>query len=207
MFKDRGEIIGVYSIATLINGEQTTCQMAKEEVDFIKSKSQAVKSGKKSPWDDFEGEMIKKTCVKRHFKMLPKSEKMLEAAAILNEHEGIDFKKTDDRPLIPLPEATKPTTETPNIEQIDDETGNGMAEQANTENEAHGANDEEKEEITTNYTFLQYMGGFKKRLGDDIYHKHIEETYGITSSKYIIDISLQQEVLKDMETFCEEQGK
>lgn len=78
--KDKGEIVGVYSIATLNTGEIQYEHMIKSDVDEIRNKSEsykAFKDGKTrtSIWNDFESEMIRKTCLKRIYKYLPRSEK------------------------------------------------------------------------------------------------------------------------------------
>jgi recombination protein RecT len=93
LIRERGDLIGAYSIATLNNGEQHFIFMRKEELDKVKESS--VYSKKGSIWDKWEGEMYKKTVLKRHFKTLPKSEKAeLAAAAIDVDHASAGFEKT-----------------------------------------------------------------------------------------------------------------
>ncbi len=88
-FSDRGEIVGVYCVAKLSTGEMLSTIMSKADCDAIKDKSsQAAKSG---PWVSFYEEMLKKTVIKRASKLWPKSERLLSAVDVLNEHEGIEF--------------------------------------------------------------------------------------------------------------------
>ena len=58
--EDRGKLKGGYYIAILANGEKIFDVMPEKRIQEIKGRSEAVKSGKTSPWDtDFE-EMAKK---------------------------------------------------------------------------------------------------------------------------------------------------
>lgn len=96
-FSDRGQVVGVYCVARLANGEHLATIMSKADCDAIRDKSsQAAKSG---PWVSFYEEMLKKTVIKRAAKLWPKSERVQKAADILNEHEGIDF-STDKKPHV-----------------------------------------------------------------------------------------------------------
>jgi hypothetical protein len=64
-----------------------------QEIFDIKQKSKGANS-QYSPWNNFEGEMIKKTVIKRASKTWPYKTNLnrIQAAInILNEHEGIDF--------------------------------------------------------------------------------------------------------------------
>lgn len=93
-FKDRGKIIGVYCVAKLPTGEFLTEMMSIQDVYDIRDRSEAFKKGY-GPWKSDEGEMIKKTVVKRAYKLLPKSRlnRLNKAIEVVNEHEGIDFAK------------------------------------------------------------------------------------------------------------------
>lgn len=62
-------MVGVYSRATLLNGEVVFEFMPMWEVDKIKSMSDG-SSSKYSAWNTWRDEMIKKSVIKRHFKML-----------------------------------------------------------------------------------------------------------------------------------------
>jgi recombination protein RecT len=103
-FGDRGDLIGVYAKALLSDGNVLVENMTIKEVFAIRDDSEAYKSAlrkgtdsyqyKGNVWVRFEGEMIKKTVIKRAFKTLPKSdgsERMAEAIQVIDQHEGIDF--------------------------------------------------------------------------------------------------------------------
>jgi recombination protein RecT len=196
--EERGEIIGVYSVAVYVNGEISICCMSKEEVEFIKSKSQAVIAGKDTIWKEWEGEMYKKTVLKRHFKMLPKSGKLLEAVAILNEHEGIDFKKQekDEKSDITMPEPIKQADITPD-DGSDAQMGDGMSEQPVDGEGAHGANADENE-------FSQQMGRFKKALTEPVYRKHLIEDIGVETSRLVTNPSSQADTIAHFQELCDE---
>jgi recombination protein RecT len=68
---DPGDVLGVYSIATLKDGIKSRDVMTIRDVKKIEAKSAA----KNGPWKDptFFGEMAKKTVARRHYKQLPHS--------------------------------------------------------------------------------------------------------------------------------------
>ncbi len=74
---ERGEMIGVYAVATFSDGEKQFDYMAKEEIDSIRKRSKAANSG---PWVTDYAEMARKTVVRRLFKYLPCSSDMLSRA-------------------------------------------------------------------------------------------------------------------------------
>ena len=93
---NRGPVIGVYCVAKTHDGDYMAGIMSVEELYEIRDKSEAYKRSKKGPWADFEGEMMKKTIIKRESKTWPKSKesaRLDDAIQYLNEHndEGIDF--------------------------------------------------------------------------------------------------------------------
>ncbi|MDE6742088.1 MAG: recombinase RecT [Muribaculaceae bacterium] len=65
-------VLGAYYYAVLIDGAEIFDQMNKAEVDLIKQRSPSVAKKKQSPWDSDYLEMMKKTLVRRAFKMIPK---------------------------------------------------------------------------------------------------------------------------------------
>lgn len=76
--KDRGELIAVYSVATLKSGEKSRDVMSVDEVNRIRDRSdawKAYKAGKikSTPWATDYAEMAKKTVARRHAKVLPMS--------------------------------------------------------------------------------------------------------------------------------------
>lgn len=102
--QDKGNIIGVYSIATLNDGSTSVEWMYYNDIAAIAQRSEAVKAGKKSPWNTDFSEMARKTVVKRHYKYLPKSERAILAANAIDidhDNNGIDFEKENrgDAPI------------------------------------------------------------------------------------------------------------
>lgn len=77
---EKGDIMGVYSVATLNDGSKHTEIMGREDVLAIRGRSESYKAfidpNKKvnqAVWVTDEGEMFRKTIIKRHCKYLPKS--------------------------------------------------------------------------------------------------------------------------------------
>lgn len=65
-------VLGAYYYAVLVDGTEVFDQMNKAEVDLIKQRSPSVAKKKQSPWDSDYLEMMRKTLVRRAFKMIPK---------------------------------------------------------------------------------------------------------------------------------------
>lgn len=91
-FGGRGDIIGAYCVAKTSDGAYLTEEMSMEEIAKIRGRSESFKKGSMSPWKTDEGEMIRKTVIKRAYKYWPKTNRMSEAVEMLNNQEGIDFK-------------------------------------------------------------------------------------------------------------------
>jgi recombination protein RecT len=93
---EKGTIVGVYSIATLKNGSKHAEIMGKDQIEEIRERSEgykAYKSGKtkSNVWVTDEGEMFRKTVIKRHCKYLPKSgDQLYRAIDISNYATGFD---------------------------------------------------------------------------------------------------------------------
>ena len=93
-FGDRGEIIGVYCTVKTIDGDYLTDEMSIADVHEIRNRSEGWKSGKMCPWKSDEGEMIRKTVVKRAYKYWPKCERLSTAVQMINEQgEGLAKEK------------------------------------------------------------------------------------------------------------------
>lgn len=97
-FGDRGEIVGAYVVAKTPDGEYLTTVMSKAECLEIRDRTEAWKAyrdgkTKSCPWLTDEGEMMKKTVIKRASKLWGKCEGLEKAVAISNENDGIDFEK------------------------------------------------------------------------------------------------------------------
>lgn len=72
----RGDMYAVYSHVVMKDGTESFQVMSKDEVDAIRSRSKASKSG---PWVTDYNEMAKKTAFRRHAKWLPLSPELRDA--------------------------------------------------------------------------------------------------------------------------------
>jgi recombination protein RecT len=95
---DRGAIVGAYAVAKTSDGDYLTTTMTLAELLAIRDRSSAWKAfvAKKAksagPWASDEGEMMKKTVIKRAYKYWPRSQRLEQAIQYLNANgEGIDF--------------------------------------------------------------------------------------------------------------------
>ena len=93
--EDRGPIVGAYCYAKLPGGDFITETMSLEAVYEIRDRSESYKAYKdgrikSTPWVDDEGEMIRKTVVKRAHKYWPKSDRLSRGIEYINENgEGL----------------------------------------------------------------------------------------------------------------------
>jgi recombination protein RecT len=85
--KDRGDIVGVYVVAKLHNDDYLTTTMSIDDVYSIRNRSESFKKGN-GPWKTDEGEMVKKTVIKRAYKLWPKTERMDTVMNQLNTENG-----------------------------------------------------------------------------------------------------------------------
>lgn len=99
---ERGALIGAYVVVKTHSGDYLTTTMTAEEVYAIRDRSDAWKAyqanpARKCPWVTDEGEMVKKTVIKRAYKTWPKSDRLDKAVHILNTaaDEGITFDAED----------------------------------------------------------------------------------------------------------------
>jgi len=114
---DRGEIVGVYVVVKTCDGDYLTASMTIDQVFDIRDRSAAWKAwlSKKArcPWVTDEGEMIKKTVIKRAYKTWPKTDRLDRAIHFLNTDggEGLDtLTPANDGPEVP-PELVKQADE------------------------------------------------------------------------------------------------
>lgn len=89
----RGDLIAVYSIVTMKDGEKSREVMSVEDVNAIRARS---RSGSSGPWVSDFAEMAKKTVVRRHSKRLPMSTDLDEAL------------RADDELFMPEPQPADP---------------------------------------------------------------------------------------------------
>ncbi|MGE0350024.1 recombinase RecT [Hydrogenophaga sp.] len=95
---DRGAIVGVYVVVKTRDGDYLTTTMSISDVFDIRDRSQSWKSGQKGPWKTDEGEMIKKTVIKRAYKLWPKTDRLDQAVEHLNRENGEGLDPIDNRP-------------------------------------------------------------------------------------------------------------
>lgn len=98
----RGTLVGVYVVVKTRDGDYLTGTMTAQEVFDIRDRTDAWKAYQKDksktcPWVTDEGEMVKKTMIKRAYKTWPKSDRLDQAVHHLNvnANEGITFDKDD----------------------------------------------------------------------------------------------------------------
>lgn len=84
--KNRGEIVGAYVVVKLHNGDYLTTIMDIEDIYSIRDRSESWKRNGGGPWKTDEGEMIKKTVIRRAYKLWPKTERLDNAMNQLSEN-------------------------------------------------------------------------------------------------------------------------
>lgn len=106
---ERGPIVGVYVVVKTHSGDYLTTTMSLEDVYSIRDRSEgwkafAAKKIKSTPWASDEGEMIKKTVIKRAYKLWPKTERLDEAMDHLNRvnAEGLSDRPADWIDVAPM---------------------------------------------------------------------------------------------------------
>ena len=94
--QNRGPVLGAYVVVKTPEGDYLTTAMVIKEIFAIRDRSSA--AGQKGPWKTDEGEMIKKTVIKRAYKTWPKTDRLDQAIHHLNTEagEGIEFSHVDD---------------------------------------------------------------------------------------------------------------
>lgn len=103
---ERGSKKGVWAAIKTLDGDYSVGFMSLKEVYKIRDRCSEsykahVKEGKTTPWVTDEDEMIKKTIIKRDYKLWPKTERLAKAIEVLNIHEGIDFEKESTQTVLP----------------------------------------------------------------------------------------------------------
>lgn len=106
---DRGDVIGAYAVASMVDGGVIARDVDMEAIERARSSSDAGKQGK-GPWEtDFDAMAIK-TAVRRLWKWLPKTE---EAAA----GYVLDGKVVAGLPELPIAEALPPQLDAGALEE------------------------------------------------------------------------------------------
>lgn len=103
--KDRGEVLGAYVVVKTVDGDYLTTAMSAAELFDIRDRSSAwkawVEKKRKCPWVTDEGEMMKKTVIKRAYKLWPKTERLDPAVHYLNTEAGEGLELADHRSIKP----------------------------------------------------------------------------------------------------------
>ncbi|MGX5776965.1 recombinase RecT [Methylorubrum zatmanii] len=108
LFTDRGPVVGYYAVVKLRNGEIDFEPMSVQQIHEIRDRSdgwKAFRDGKikSTPWSTDEGEMSKKTVLRRLQKRLTQSPDLVAAVAIEDsaEFSAFDRGRTDASPAPP----------------------------------------------------------------------------------------------------------
>jgi recombination protein RecT len=100
--RNRGELVGAYSIVTMKDGEKSREYMDVDEIEAIRKRS---RSGNAGPWKTDYSEMAKKTVVRRHSKRLPMS---TDLDGALHEDDELFMPAEPDAPAQAEPAAEAP---------------------------------------------------------------------------------------------------
>lgn len=95
---DRGAVVGAYVVVKTRDGDYLTTCMQIGDIFDIRNRSAAWKSGRSSPWKTDEGEMIKKTVIKRAYKLWPKTDRLDGAVHHLNTENGEGLAVLEEAP-------------------------------------------------------------------------------------------------------------
>lgn len=121
LFGDPGQPIAYYAVATMTDGETDFERMTVDEIHAIRDRSDAWKAFrdgkiKITPWATDEGEMAKKTVIRRLCKRVEQSPELTEAIRIEDEAEFAhlrDVTPASSRPTLVAPSAPKPAIVAP----------------------------------------------------------------------------------------------
>lgn len=98
--KDRGELIGVYCVVKTPSGDYLTTPMSAADVFAIRDRTDGwkafIEKKARTPWATDEGEMVKKTVIKRAYKTWPKTDRSARLETAIHHlnteaGEGITF--------------------------------------------------------------------------------------------------------------------
>lgn len=100
--REQKDIKGGYWVAILNNGEKVFDTINIARILEVKGRSEAVRSGKGSPWDTDFNEMARKTIINAAFNQLPKTEisdsvlRIMEIESQYDDEEFEDWKKSQE---------------------------------------------------------------------------------------------------------------
>ena len=143
-FGERGEIVGVYVVVKTADGDYLTDTMKISDVFDIRNRTSAWKAWlekkRKNPWVTDEGEMIKKTVIKRAYKTWPKTDRLDAAIHYLNTDGGEGLQSIDETPQklsrLNLPELLSAIREAADNDQLTALRKQGMEAAAETQDRA-----------------------------------------------------------------------
>lgn len=69
--ENRGDVVGAYCVAKTHDGDFLTTTMSADEIKSVRERSESFKAGGSSPWTTDRNEMIKKTVIRRAYKLWP----------------------------------------------------------------------------------------------------------------------------------------
>lgn len=100
---ERGDLRGAYVVVKTVDGDYLTTAMPIDEIFAIRDRSESWKSfmakkAKTSPWASDEGEMVKKTVIKRASKLWPKTDRLDHAIHHLNTDGGEGLVDINEKP-------------------------------------------------------------------------------------------------------------
>lgn len=124
--KDRGEAYAVYAQVTLKDGSVQAKVMSKKEVEAIRNRSRAGKSG---PWVTDWNEMAKKTAFRNLTKWLTLSPEIMDAVSAADKAE-FEFEKTTRNVTQPRQEPFNPFSQPAITANVETEAANSTEEGA-----------------------------------------------------------------------------
>jgi recombination protein RecT len=120
--KPRGPIVGVYAVIVYKDGSNSWDFLSREDVENVRARSDSWKShvakGYDSPWKTDEGEMFKKTAIKRLLKLADLSQETAERIAVDNSLDVTPEARVTEVKTAQIPEtAPQPSLESPKTQQ------------------------------------------------------------------------------------------
>ena len=95
----RGDTVGAYVVVKTRDGDYLTTTMTIDELLSIRDRSEAWKARQSGPWKTDPGEMMKKTVIKRAYKLWPKTDRLSTAIHHLNTDGEEGLPPIDNSPL------------------------------------------------------------------------------------------------------------
>lgn len=168
---DRGEVVGAYCVAVTPDNHYLTTVMSAAEIQAVRDRSEAFKAGS-GPWITDRNEMIKKTVIRRAYKLWPMTDR----------RDRLDqaIQVGDDTQLEPVMEASPPQV-------ITDYRGNSFVEIREILKEL-GKSEDEK--------YLSYLSRtFRREI------KKLEDLTDTEVSQHMVMLATwQQQAIKQRET-------